>query len=364
MQTMKLRRAVSALAGAVVVLGVSAGTATAGKFDGVTLVVGTFGGSWKDRICEYICPKFEAEGGKIEFVSGNPRSLLSKMVAARGQDAPMDVIETVDSTWPETLKAEFVQKYDPANIPNLKNLDKTSYDAYKVGNWITEEGFLFDVKKFSELGLPRPTKWTDLMNEKLAGRVALPDIEVSTILNPIVGFSIEAGSNENDIQPGLDSIAKIKVHSFWSSGTQLTQLFKAGDIWAAAAHAGWGVRLSDGGVDVGFVHPDLGGKGRGMAATGYAAITAGSKNKAAAEFYINHLISDEMQEVLHTKNGIVPTSTNIQNKYSDPSMLKSDSTGVPFLLMKPADIAGLYRMDSDKVDLKDWTRKWNRTIPK
>ncbi|MCE2482227.1 MAG: ABC transporter permease subunit, partial [Alphaproteobacteria bacterium] len=53
--------------------------ASAQMFDGVTLTVGTFGGSWKDRICGYICPKFEAEGGKIEFVTGNPRILLSRV---------------------------------------------------------------------------------------------------------------------------------------------------------------------------------------------------------------------------------------------------------------------------------------------
>ena len=36
------------------------------RFDGVTLTVGTFGGSWRDRIHEYIGSKVEALGGKIE----------------------------------------------------------------------------------------------------------------------------------------------------------------------------------------------------------------------------------------------------------------------------------------------------------
>ena len=74
-----------------VVLAVSVGSASAaGKFEGVTVTIGTFGGSWKDRLCSVFCPKFEAEGGKVEWVSGNPRSLLQKLVAARGQELQGD----------------------------------------------------------------------------------------------------------------------------------------------------------------------------------------------------------------------------------------------------------------------------------
>ena len=44
---------------AAVVLALGANSAVgAGKFEGVTLKVGTFGGSWKDRLCSVFCPKF------------------------------------------------------------------------------------------------------------------------------------------------------------------------------------------------------------------------------------------------------------------------------------------------------------------
>ena len=92
------RPIVATTAAALAALVVAAPVAAEGRFEGVTLTVGTFGGSWKDRLEEYMTPKFEAEGGKIEFITGNPRNLLSKLIAARGQDAPMDVIEIVEST--------------------------------------------------------------------------------------------------------------------------------------------------------------------------------------------------------------------------------------------------------------------------
>ena len=97
-----------------------------------------------------------------------------------------------------------------------------------------------------------------------------------------------------------------------------------------------------------------------MASRGFAGVVKGTKHKAAAEFYINHLISEEMQEILHTKNGIVPTNRKVQVKYADQPKL--DAAGEPFLLLSPDQIANLYYMDWSDFSMKDWTRKWNRTV--
>jgi putative spermidine/putrescine transport system substrate-binding protein len=341
-----------------VIAGFSA-AASAQKFNGVTLTVGTFGGSWKDRLCKFICPKFEAEGGKIEFVTGNPRILLSKVVQARGQAAPMDVMESVDSIWPETKAAGLVAKLNLGNIPNTSQLNKKMYDDFRVANWITQEGFIFHIEKFKEMGIPRPTKFEDLFNPKLKGRVSFPDINVNTAINPIVGFAAGAGGDENNIDPGLKKIKELDVHSFWNSGTQITQMFKAGDIWVAIAHAGWGVRLNDAGVPVGMVHPVVKDK-VGMASRGFATVVKGSKNQAAAEWYINQLVSEGMQEILHTKNGIVPTNEKIQEKYAGSP--KTDPSGEPFLMLSPKQIANLYYMDYSNFKMQEWTKKWNRMV--
>ena len=345
--------------GAGLVLGAAVASA-AGKFEGQTLTVGTYGGSWKDRICEYICPKIEAEGGKVEFVTGNPRNLLSKLVAARGQDdQPFDVVEITDATWPVVLAADFVEKLDPANVPNVADLDPNLHDEYKAANWMTQEGFVVNLEKLKELGVERPTRFMDLLNPALKGKITIPDISVNTVLTSIAGFAAEKGGDEHNIDPGLELIKDLDVFAFWTSGTQITQMMKSGDVVIAIAHAGWGVRLHDAGVPVGMVHPIVKDK-VGLASRGYAGVVKGTKNKAAAEFYINELISEGMQEVLHTRNGIVPTNGKVQVKYSGQPKL--DSSGVPFLMLSPDQIANLYYMDMSAFDMKDWTRKWNRTV--
>ena len=353
------RLLVTAALGTGLILG-AAGATAAGMFEGQTLTVGTFGGSWKDRICGYICPKIEAEGGKVEFVTGNPRNLLSKLVAARGQDEPpFDVVEITDATWPVVLGADFVEKMDPANVPNVADLDSNLHDEYKAANWMTQEGFVVNLEKLEELGVERPVRFMDLFNPALKGKITIPDISVNTVLTSIAGFAAEKGGDEHNIDPGLELIGELDVFAYWTSGTQITQMMKSGDVVVAIAHAGWGVRLHDAGVPVGMVHPMVKDK-VGLASVGYAGVVKGTNHKAAAEFYINELISEGMQEILHTKNGIVPTNSKVQVKYSGQPKL--DSSGVPFLMLAPEQIANLYYMDMSAFNMKDWTRKWNRTV--
>ena len=358
---MLMKRWLSAATAAILMSGAVLADAQAQdkRFEGVTLVVGTFGGSWKDRINEYIGREFTALGGTLSFVEGNPRDLLAKLVAARGQAAPMDVVEVVDTTWPLIDKAGFAATLNLDNIPNVKHLDESMYDDGKVANWITEEGFILLGEKFKELDIAVPTKFTDLVNPKLAGRITFPDINVNTAINPIVGFAINTGGDVDNLASGLEAIRDLQVHSFWNSGTQVTQLFQTGDIWAAIAHAGWGVRLFDAGVPVCMVHPVV-GSNRGMISRGYAAVVANSEQAEAAEWYINMLVSEEMQTILHTQNGVVPTNTLVQSKYAaDP---KLDACGNPFLLLSPEEIGNLYSIDYDKLDMEGLIDQWNRTV--
>ena len=348
-----------AVIGAGLLLGAS-GASAAGRFEGQTLTVGTFGGSWRDRVCEVICPKIEAEGGRVEFVTGNPRNLLARLVAARGQDEPpFDVVEISDATLPLVLAAGFVEKMDLANVPNVADLDASLYDEYTVANYMTQEGFIVNLETLENLGVERPTRYADLLNPALEGKITFPDISVKTAIMSIAGFAVERGGDEQNIEPGLELIRDLGVFAFWTSGTQLTQMFRSGDVAVAIAHAGWGVRLHDAGVPVGMVHPTVRDK-VGVAGLGYTGVARGTRHKAAAEFYINELISEAMQEILHTDNGVVPVNRKVQIRHSGNPKL--DSSGVPFLMLEPAQIADLYYMDMSDLDMSDWVRKWNRIV--
>src|SRR5262245_16660205 len=90
----------------------AAGPVAAGKFDGVTVRVGTFGGKWRDIVDAYVAKPFEKEGGKIEYVLGQPANNMAKLIAARGQEPPFDILETMDNFLPQLAAGSFTDKLD------------------------------------------------------------------------------------------------------------------------------------------------------------------------------------------------------------------------------------------------------------
>ena len=150
------------ISAAFIALGISIGTVSfAGEFDGVTLKVATWGGSWKENIVNKIAPKFEAMGGKIEFVTGSPQSNLAKLIAGRGK-APFDVMEVLDAQEKDFFSTnDFIQKIDHSNMANVKYLDKWQYNDWRIASWSTQESICYNRDKFAELGIPTPTTYAD-----------------------------------------------------------------------------------------------------------------------------------------------------------------------------------------------------------
>jgi hypothetical protein len=114
--------------------------------------------------------------------------------------------------------------------------------AQAVGIWTTQEVICYDKGKFAALGLPVPTTYKDLANDKLQGRVMLADITGGGGLANFAGIVYASGGDTSNVKPGLDTIGTIKGAKFWKAGADVIAAFKAGDIYAAVAHTGWCLR--------------------------------------------------------------------------------------------------------------------------
>ena len=358
--TMERAWRASALVGALLI-GLQAGALAQDKpFAGVTLTIGTFGGAWKDLLHRNIGAELEKQGAKVQWVLGNPRDILAKLVAARGGTPPIDVIEIDDSTWKDLQARGFVQKLDHSKMPNLSDVDPSNYDDHKAAHWITEEGVIYNYEKFREQGIPEPTTLSDLLHPKLKGKVSFPNIMVNTAVNGIVGFAATKGGDETNIDAGLELIKQMDVLTFWNSPPEWFQLMKAGDLWAAFGHAGHAVRLDKAGVPVAMLHPPVKGK-VGMKARGYLGITKGSKAVDAAHFFINGAVGVPAQTEILLLTGIVPTNIKVE---TDMQLRKDNPKLQKFLRLDPKDINAMYAVDHSKVNMVQWNRKWNRMLVK
>jgi spermidine/putrescine-binding protein len=332
---------------------IASGPAQAGQFDGVTVRIGTFGGKWRDIVDAHVGKAFAAEGGTLEYVLGQPANNVAKLIAARGQEPPIDVLETLDNFLPQLAAGGYMAKIDLAKVPNAKQLDPARYDDTKVMVWLTEEGIIYNKAKFAEAGIPVPKTYGDLADPRLKGKVSMPDISAGGAIPALVGMSHEAGGGEADIGPGLDLVQKIAPANFWSSSSNLQTLLAGGDVYAAAAQAGNVQRLK-GQVDLGIVFPPVGTK-TGVLKGGYLIKVNGTHQSAAVDWIINAFLAEPMQVATLTEGGQVPLARDALGELSR-------NPDFAFIRLSPGTIGGMYQIDFKQVDEAGYVRQWNRKI--
>ena len=331
-------------------------SAFAGQFDGVTLKVGTWGGLWKENQVENIVSKFEAEGGKVEFVTGSPAANFAKIVAARGQ-APFDVVEILAAQVKDYHELEVLHPLDLSLIPNVQYLADSRYNESLVGSWETQEVICYHQDKFAEEQIPIPMTYRDLVHPKIAGRLQFPDINSGGGLPGLAGVAFSEGGDETNIEPGLKVVKDMNVLKFWARGGETMAQFESGDIIAAVVHAGWCLRTKKlAGQNVTSVHPRINDDQVGVASEGWWGVMQNSENVEAAQWYINQFISADYQLKMATKTGLVPVN---QSVFGD---MANDPLVAEMIVLDPEKVANQLRVDYSKVIISDWTDQWNRAI--
>lgn len=321
------------------------------RFEGVTLRLATWGGSWRDAVRDSVGQELEKRGAKMEYVIGNPADSLAKLIAARGRDVPFDVVDFGDSVKPQLVEGQFLEELNFANVPNAQGLQR---DRYTVAVWRDQTGIIYNVKKFEELGIPKPEQLKDLFHPKLVGRIAFPDINHSTAISGIVAFAIAAGSDESNIDPGLELIRQLKVSSFFKSSVELATKFTSGDVWAAWWTSGWLLRVRKTGVPVAASYPRVKDK-QGMTELFWVGIPKGGKMRPA-EFFINQYLSLQVQLAMSRKLGVGPVNE------AALAELAKDPEWKDGMVVDPAIIRNMYYLDWSKVNLNEWVNKWSRVM--
>lgn len=350
--TRVVRRGAAALAISLGLL--TAIPADAGQFDGVTVRIGTFGGRWRDIVEQHVAKAFAGEGGKIEFVLGQPANNMAKLIASRGQEPPFDILETMDNFLPQLTAGGFTDNFDLARITNVGQLDKSLYDAGKVMIWITQEGIIYNKAKFAGAGIPVPQRFADLADARLKGKVSLPDISAGGSIPAVIGMAYEGGGSEADIGPALDMVRKISPASFWSSSSNLQTQLANGDVWAAAAQAGNVQRLK-GKVDLGIVFTPVRQGKSGILKQGYLVKMKGARNAKALEWIVDQFLSERMQIAVLDEGGQVPVHKGALAKLQK-------NPDYAFLRLSAEDFAKMYSVDFSKVNEAAYVQRWNRTI--
>ncbi|MBI3077151.1 MAG: extracellular solute-binding protein [Deltaproteobacteria bacterium] len=323
---------------------------------GTTMRVSTWGGSWKDARHVTAGKRLEQLGVKVEYVVGNPMDNFAKLVAARGRDVPFDLMEL--GTGDIKIQAReqgFLEKLDLARVPNARDLPPASVDVDAASTHLMQIVIAYNAEKFKEQGLPAPTEFKQLFHPKLAGRVAFPDINTTMAAYTIVGFAMLAGGDEHNIAPGFKKIGELKVNYYYKASTDLITKFTMGDVWAAPWHVGWVFRARKAGFPMSFADP-RGDKWTGMIANEWVGIIKGSRNRAAAEAYLNAMLDPDLQVDFAKRVFMAPTTRKALQKVAADAALRES------FMWREEEIKKAYELDW-KVLARDWPKwveAWNR----
>ncbi len=335
----------------------SATTEAQQRFDGVTLRVATYGGPWGDGIKQLIGPEFAKLGGTLEIVTGAPRGHLAKLIVARGDEPPFDLCEVDEPAAPQFMRANVLQKFDVSKLSNAGGLiSPILHDGHLVPDWVFEDGVVYNEDKFKELGISAPRRYSDLINPKLKGRVGVPNITGGLGLFVVYGFTIDAGGSVTNIKPGLENLKKLGATQYFSGNLAAQTALISGDIWANFMGSSWAIRLQRANYKWAKFALLKVGDNVGIWERGHMGLAKGSRHVAAANWFMNELISPKIQLELAKRAGNVPVNKEaIAELDKDPLV-----HGV--LRLDPKDIANMRRVDFGDIDVSAWTDEWDRTM--
>lgn len=286
------------------------------------LVVSVWGGNWKDTVEKVIARPFTAKTGiPVEFEVGGTLDRLAKARVSKG--APLvDVTLTTTHVGRLYISDALFQKLDTAKVPNLREAAPEAIRSdYHVGVWT----YVYTIAYRPDQIKTEITRWADLWDPKLKGRIGLPDFDPSHIIT--VSALLEGG-DEINWQKGQERLKRLKpnIAAFFSTDARSQDLMKTGEAPIQVMLSINAFHLIDQGLPVKVITP---ADKPGIVGIDTVAVMAGTKKADAAHQFIDFALSREIQEQLVAAFKAGPTNL----KAAVPEKLR----GQPGVFTSPAE---------------------------
>jgi putative spermidine/putrescine transport system substrate-binding protein len=255
----------------------------------ITLKVASFAGPFGEALQKYAFDLFTKRTGiKIDVTYANPADHLAKMIASRGREAPFDVVCLDDDVNAVAKDAGLLAKLDPSIVTNLQYLypEGQGTDDLSATMFYYSVGIAYNKDKLKEAGIPEPTSWNDLFDPRFAGRISIPDIVNIQGRDFVIQMSRLNGGDETTPEKGIDKIAEIKAHSYYTASSTLQAQLESGDVWIVPWNNMRSAAMADRRLPIGFVVPKEGGVGN----TDNVGLVAGSRYPKEAQMLINYIL--------------------------------------------------------------------------
>lgn len=270
---------------------------------GDELTVGVWGGVQERIVREFCAGPLERQYGvKINFVLGGTPERRARAYAERGRPS-FDVIY-LNIFESRQAQRDNVTQAPSASVPNFANL----YPLARIGGYGVAFNPVTIVYDRRAVAAPM-TSWKDFWRDDLKGKVIWPTYPGAEGTAALLMAAKVWGGSERDIEPAFRNIARLKPFAA-IQGSQ-DQLFGMFDNQVGAASIEFGsftrVYAENRNPNIVIADPTEGQ----AVALNVACITAGTRNQALAEAWVNLHLSPECQRAYAERTYYSPTISNL-----------------------------------------------------
>lgn len=303
----------------------------------------------QDEFKEIVYDPFEAKCGcKLVVETGNSVERLAKMEANKARPViDMAVVSMADAL--AAARAGLIEKIDTAKLSNFGKLydiaKDPNGDGMSVGYTFYSTSIVYRTDKM------KIDSWADLLKDDIVSHIAFPN--VTTNQGPPVLYMLgqALGSNTPDLRGAIRAVgAKAdKIVTFYVKSSQLVQLMKQEEIWAAPIGRFSWAPFTKLGLPLAWATPKEGQTG-GM---NVMVVAKGAKQRDLALEFMNFWLSTEIQTKLAEK--LVDSPVNAEVKVSDEiaNNITYGEEMAKGLKLIPSDVA----LDNREAWLSEWNAK-------
>ncbi len=311
------------------------------------LTIATWGGIHEKIVRSAIGSALEKEGIKVNFIFGTSGDRLARLYAEKRSPSIDLSLLPVDRV-AKAIDDGVCEPSGPSrNIPQYENL----YPWAKQPGYGVSLLALGIQYKPSQVRTP-PKSWADLWALQFKGKVGIPAFPQLTQggLMLVIGAKLDGGS-EDAIDPGFARVKQLKPFgAVYNSTDALNKLWQETDVVIAPAITSYAQEFIAKGGDAAIVYPSDGA----ITMLNSLCISAGTRNKVAAEKAVNLFLSQEVQEGFAKNLFFGPTSKNVR-------LDAATAAKVPY---GEAVTGKLVSYDWRKIAAATgkWADRWNREV--
>lgn len=314
------------------------------------LVLSVWGGNWKDTIEKVMARPFTAKTGiPVEFEVGGTLDRLAKARVSKA--APLvDVTFTTSHVGRLYMSDGLFEKLDMARLRNARDLAREAIRSdHHIGVW----SYVYTIAYRTDQNLGEITKWSDLWEPRLKGKVGLPDFDPSHIMT--VAALLEGG-DESTWQKGQERLKRLKpnIAAFYGTDARSQDLMKTGEAPVQVMLSSNAYHLIEQGLPIKVINP---ADKPGIVGIDCVAVMANGKKSAAAHDFVNFALSKDVQDQMVATLKIGPTN----GKAAVPAALK----GMPGIFSTPQEWKERAYIMNDEVrarTLPAWKEWFNANI--